>query len=376
MNPDPKSLNIPKGRHSFQCGGQAFVVDQKYEYIKQIGHGAYGVVCSAQNKRTGQKVAIKKVANAFDDLIDGKRIVREIKLLKFFKHENIISLYDVQKPEAKTGFNDIYIVTEFMETDLHRVIYSRQELTDEHIQYFVYQILRGLLYMHSANVIHRDLKPGNILVNKNCDLKICDLGLARGYENEEDFKTEYVVTRWYRAPEVILNASEYSKAVDIYSVGCILAELLGRTPLFPGENYLDQVQRIIAVLGTPTADDMKYIGNNNAIKYIKSLPKRSKQKWEALFPKANNKALDLLGKMITFNPELRYTVEQCLQHPYFDELHNPDEEPLSGKAFDWSWDNFEPTKELLQNMIYQESLSFNDEVPERKKKSNQFQLKA
>ncbi|CAK65880.1 unnamed protein product (macronuclear) [Paramecium tetraurelia] len=376
MNPDPKSLNIPKGRHSFQCGGQTFVVDQKYEYIKQIGHGAYGVVCSAQNKRTGQKVAIKKVANAFDDLIDGKRIVREIKLLKFFKHENIISLFDVQKPEAKTGFNDIYIVTEFMETDLHRVIYSRQELTDEHIQYFVYQILRGLLYMHSANVIHRDLKPGNILVNKNCDLKICDLGLARGYENEEDFKTEYVVTRWYRAPEVILNASEYSKAVDIYSVGCILAELLGRTPLFPGENYLDQVQRIIAVLGTPTADDMKYIGNNNAIKYIKSLPKRSKQKWEALFPKANNKALDLLGKMITFNPEQRYTVEQCLQHPYFDELHNPDEEPLSGKAFDWSWDNFDPTKELLQNMIYQESLSFNDEVPERKKKSNQFQLKA
>ncbi|CAD8067775.1 unnamed protein product [Paramecium sonneborni] len=376
MNPDPKSLNVPKGRHSFQCGGQTFVVDQKYEYIKQIGHGAYGVVCSAQNKRTGQKVAIKKVANAFDDLIDGKRIVREIKLLKFFKHENIISLLDVQKPEAKTGFNDIYIVTEFMETDLHRVIYSRQELTDEHIQYFVYQILRGLLQMHSANVIHRDLKPGNILVNKNCDLKICDLGLARGYENEEDFKTEYVVTRWYRAPEVILNASEYSKAVDIYSVGCILAELLGRTPLFPGENYLDQVQRIIAVLGTPTAEDMKYIGNNNAIKYIKSLPKRSKQKWEALFPKANNKALDLLGKMITFNPEQRYTVEQCLQHPYFDELHNPDEEPLSGKPFDWSWDNFDPTKEILQNMIYQESLSFNDEVPERKKKSNQFQLKA
>ena len=139
--------------------------------------------------------------------------------------------------------------------------------------------------MHSANVIHRDLKPSNLLLNKNCDLKICDLGLARGSENEEEFKTEYVVTRWYRAPEVILNASEYTKAVDIYSVGCILAELLGRTPLFPGEDYLDQVQRIISVLGTPNNEDMSYIGNQNAINYIKGLPKRSKQSWSTLFPK-------------------------------------------------------------------------------------------
>lgn len=155
-----------------------------------------------------------------------------------------------------------------METDLHRVIYSRQDLSEDHIQYFIWQILKGLLYMHSANIIHRDLKPSNLLLvqinlfqNKACDLKICDLGLARGYEDEEEQKTEYVVTRWYRAPEVILNASQYSKAIDIWSVGCILAELLGRTPLFPGEDFLDQVQRIISVLGTPNFEDMKYIGN-------------------------------------------------------------------------------------------------------------------
>jgi serine/threonine protein kinase len=115
--------------------------------------------------------------------------------------------------------------------------------------------------MHSANVIHRDLKPSNILLNKQCDVKICDLGLGRGYKEEEEAKTEYVVTRWYRAPEVILNASEYTKAIDIWSVGCILAELLGRTALFPGENYLDQIQRIISVLGTPGHEDMSYIGN-------------------------------------------------------------------------------------------------------------------
>lgn len=120
---------------------------------------------------------------------------------------------------------------------IHKIIsfqYYQKELTDEHIQYFIYQILRGILYIHSANVIHRDLKPNNILLNKNCDLKICDFGLARGFENEDEFKTEYVVTRWYRAPEVILNASAYTKALDIWSIGCIFAELLGRTPLFPG----------------------------------------------------------------------------------------------------------------------------------------------
>lgn len=127
----------------------------------------------------------------------------------------------------------------------------------------------------------------------------------------------YVVTRWYRAPEVILNASEYTKAVDIWSVGCILGELLGRTALFPGENYLDQIQRIISVLGTPTYEDISYITNEQALKFIKSLPKRSKQSFEKLFSKANPLALDLLENMLTFNPHDRYTVEDCLSHPYF-----------------------------------------------------------
>lgn len=128
----------------------------------------------------------------------------------------------------------------------------------------------------------------------------------------------YVVTRWYRAPEVILNASEYTKAVDIWSVGCILGELLGRTALFPGENYLDQIQRIISVLGTPSYNDISYITNEQALKFIKSLPKRSKQSFDKLFSKANPLALDLLENMLTFNPHDRYTVEDCLSHPYFE----------------------------------------------------------
>ena len=176
-----------KNKHSFTVAGSEFIVDERYEYIKQIGVGAYGVVISCYDKKTNRNVAIKKVGNAFEDLIDAKRIVREIKLLRYFKHDNIVSLIDIQKPPGRTGFEDIYIITDLMETDLHRVIYSRQELTDDHIQYFIYQILRGVLYMHSANIIHRDLKPANILANKNCDLKICDLGLGRAevYEWEE-----------------------------------------------------------------------------------------------------------------------------------------------------------------------------------------------
>jgi mitogen-activated protein kinase 1/3 len=222
----------------------------------------------------------------------------------------------------------------------------------------MYQILRGMLYVHSANVIHRDLKPSNLLLNKNCDLKICDLGLARGFDQSTDNLTEYVVTRWYRAPEVILNSSEYTKQIDVWSIGCIFGELLGRAPLFPGEDYLDQVQRIIGVLGTPSSEDMHFIGNPAARRYIHKLPRREKMKWSTLYPKANSVALDLLDKMLVFNPQKRWTVEECLAHPYFRELHNPEEEPQAPEPFDWSFDNFEPTKELLQSMVYDEGLRF------------------
>lgn len=353
-----KRPRMPKRTNSFQCGGTTFVVDERYEFIRQIGYGAYGVVCSALDKKTNKKVAIKKVHNAFQDLIDAKRIVREIKLLQFFDHDDIITIVDIHKPEKRTGFEDIYFVTELMESDLHRVIYSGQKLGDEHIQYFMYQLLRGMLHMHSANVMHRDLKPNNVLVNKDCKLKICDLGLARGFDFEDENKTTYVVTRWYRAPEVILKASEYTKAIDIWSIGCIFAELLGRTPLFPGQNYLDQLQRIIAVSGTPSPADMAYITNDKALDYMKSLPKRTKLPLKNLYPDANPVALDLLEKMLVFNPDKRYTAEECLGHPYFEEYHSPEAEPLSDEVFDWSWDNFEPTKELLQGMVYDEASKF------------------
>ena len=422
----PVKIDYPvkwlKNKHSFTIAGSEFIIDERYEYVKQIGVGAYGVVISCYDKKTNHNVAIKKVGNAFEDLIDAKRIVREIKLLRYFKHDNIVSLIDIQKPPGRTGFEDIYIITDLMETDLHRVIYSRQELTDDHIQYFIYQILRGVLYMHSANIIHRDLKPANILANKNCDLKICDLGLGRAEvydwdemelldkqnklvkkkkkkkkseekdkkskdkdkdkkdkdkekdkkdkdkkdkgedeDEEEPELTEYVITRWYRAPEVILCPSHYSKAVDIWSVGCIFAELLGRQPLFPGDHYLDQIQKIVAVTGTPKMEDLDFIKKKEAKEFFLKLVKRTKLTWSSLFPNANPIALDLLEKMLTFNPKKRYTVDQCISHPYFEGLHDPEQEPITTSPFDWSFDDVELTKENLQSMVYDESLYFHDE---------------
>jgi tRNA A-37 threonylcarbamoyl transferase component Bud32 len=242
----------PYSAHTFKAGNHTFTVDTKYSFNRVIGSGAYGVVISAQDTQLKTRVAIKMVPKAFQDEIDAKRILREIKLLKHFKHENIVSIVDMMPPMARyvDDFADVYIVGELMETDLYRIIYSKQSLSLDHVQYFIYQVLRALKYIHSANVLHRDLKPSNLLVNSNCDLKVCDFGLARGVYGDDRMNnsskrhllTEYVVTRWYRAPEIMLACHEYDKPVDIWSTGCILAELLSRKPFFPGEDYIDQVR--------------------------------------------------------------------------------------------------------------------------------------
>ncbi|EPS64079.1 hypothetical protein M569_10702, partial [Genlisea aurea] len=227
--------------------GHIFEVPAKYiPPIAPIGRGAYGLVCSATNAETNEKVAIKRIANAFDNRIDAKRTLREIKLLTHMDHENVIKLTDIIQPADKADFNDVYIVYELMDTDLHQVISSSQELTEDHCQYFLYQILRGLKYIHSADVLHRDLKPSNVLLNADCDLKICDFGLARTASDAE-LMTEYVVTRWYRAPELLLNCSEYTSAIDIWSVGCVLMEIILREPLFPGKDYVQQLLLITQV---------------------------------------------------------------------------------------------------------------------------------
>src|ERR1044072_8255853 len=195
-----------------------------------------------------------------------------------------------------------------MECDLAAIIRSGQPLTDAHFQSFIYQILCGLKYIHSANVLHRDLKPGNLLVNANCELKICDFGLARTKGVDNQLMTEYVVTRWYRAPELLLGSDNYGASIDVWSVGCIFAEILGRKPIFPGTDPLNQLKLIISVLGSQNVPDLKFIDDQKVKRFIKKLPFTSGRHFSQIYPQADPLAIDLLQKMLVFDPTKRITV--------------------------------------------------------------------
>lgn len=324
----------------YEVAQNIFEVPDRYKLQYAIGQGAYGIVCSAIDAELNEKVAIKKVFNIFEhDHEFQKRILREIKILKHFEHENIICLTDLIPPRNYAQFNDVYIVTDLMETDLRQIVKSDQPLSDQHIQYFLYQILRALKYIHSANVLHRDLKPSNILLNSDCELKICDFGLSRGINFETAnpmMSTPYVATRWYRAPELLLMWETATKAIDVWSVGCIFAELFGRKALFPGKNYLHQLDLILDVLGTPSENQIK--GCEKAKTYLKGLPHRQQRNLRSLFPTASPQALDLLSKMLKFDPTERITVDEALEHPYLESLHDVDDEP-SAEVFDFTFEN-------------------------------------
>ncbi|KAK3847633.1 MAG: MAP kinase [Linnemannia gamsii] len=332
--------------HSFPVLNQQFIVDTKYQFIREIGQGAYGVVCAAKNTQTGEDVAIKKVTKVFEKAILAKRALREVKLLRHFSgHENITSILDMDITNVQE-FNEIYLVQELMEADLHQIIRSEQPLTDAHFQYFIYQICRGLKYIHSANVLHRDLKPGNLLVNADCELKICDFGLARGFSDDAEsnvgFMTEYVATRWYRAPEIMLSFQSYTKA---------------RKPLFKGRDYVDQLNQILQILGTPDEATLRRVGSERAQAYIRSLPRMPTIHFQQLYPRASPLAIDLLEKLLNFDPAARITVEQALAHPYLAAYHEEDDEPTHEKIFDFS---FEVTDRIdeMKHLIAQEVMSF------------------
>ncbi|CAN6860125.1 hypothetical protein F2Q70_00003409 [Brassica cretica] len=355
-----KGVLVHGGRYfQYNVYGNMFEVSNKYvPPIRPIGRGAYGFVCAAVDSETHEEIAIKKIGKAFDNKVDAKRTLREIKLLRHLEHENVVIIKDIIRPPKKETFTDVYIVYELMDTDLHQIIRSDQPLTDDHCQYFLYQILRGLKYIHSANVLHRDLKPSNLLLNANCDLKIADFGLART-TSETDLMTEYVVTRWYRAPELLLNSSEYTSAIDVWSVGCIFAEIMTREPLFPGKDYVHQLKLITELIGSPDGTSLEFLRSENARKYVKELPKLPRQSFAARFPSMSSIAIDLLEKMLVFDPEKRITVEEALCHPFLSALHDLNDEPVCSNHFSFDFENPSSTEEEIKELVWLESVKFN-----------------
>ena len=438
----------------------------KYEPTQVLGQGSYGKVIAAINKTTKKKVAIKKVNELFEDIVDSKRVLREITLLRFMKNQFIVELLDIEYDRNNKNFDCIYLIFECLPSDLKKLIKSSTFLTMDDVRMYVYHILCGLKYIHSCAVLHRDLKPGNILLDKNYQIKICDFGLARcvnidtddeiveqvpeqkqidtsklsqhsdflnkytgGGNDKKEEKAEdkkddttkskdssastksgkgrgpppklkflknqkkeqilsvHVVSRWYRAPELILIETNYTSSIDVWSVGCIFGELMmmikenaktfmDRTPLFPGQSCFplsppgskkvkvnefgfpnekaDQLNIIFDVIGSPDEESMGFVSDPNAVLYLKSLSQKKKNKinFKAKFPGSSEESLDLLQKMLIFDPKKRITVQQSLEHPFFKDIRDPskEEEATFNLEFEFEDDN-NLTIEKLRNLF-------------------------
>ena len=337
----------------------------RYKPSEIIGLGAYGIIISAiDTENNNQIVAIKKLKR-ISDIIDLKRIAREVLIMKYCQHENIVSLLDViihfNYSEKNNNFNkvaDIYLVMEKMDSDLQKIIASKQELSDEHYQLILYQILRALYFLHSANIIHRDFKPSNVLINEDCTVKLCDFGMSRGIKEENILLTEYVVTRYYRAPEVMLSSHHYSKKIDVWSVGCAFVELLSKKFLFPGNNYIEQIKLIMNVLGTQDDKDLEFISNSSAKNFVKQFKNIPKKDFKNILKSENPLAVDLVEKMLVFNPEKRYSIEQCLEHPYLKNMREGIEDPVFNGKINLEFDDKNITFSMFFVYLVNEVSSF------------------
>uniref|UniRef100_A0A0D6QXK6 mitogen-activated protein kinase n=1 Tax=Araucaria cunninghamii TaxID=56994 RepID=A0A0D6QXK6_ARACU len=340
----------------------------RYQIQEVVGKGSYGVVGSAIDTHTGERVAIKKINDVFEHVSDATRILREIKLLRLLRHPDVVEIKHIMLPPSRREFKDIYVVFELMESDLHQVIKANDDLTPEHYQFFLYQLLRALKYIHTANVFHRDLKPKNILANADCKLKICDFGLARVSFNDAPsaiFWTDYVATRWYRAPELCGSFfSKYTPAIDIWSIGCIFAEMLTGKPLFPGKNVVHQLDLMTDLLGTPSAESTSRIRNEKARRYLSSMRRKQPIPFSQKFPNADPLALRLLERLLAFDPKDRPTAEEALADPYFKGLakveREPSTQPISKLEFEFERRRL--TKDDVRELIYREILEYHPQM--------------
>ena len=414
---------------------EGWEIGTDFEIVRILGSGSYGSVCEAIHKPSMKRVAIKKILNVFEDCIDCKRILREIHMLRKLSHPNVVKLYDILEPKDLKSFDSVYLVLEYAQSDLKKLVKSAIYLNKIHIQKLVYNILVGLQYTHSANVLHRDIKSANVLINEDCSVRICDFGLARSTtgisapsmvmtsdkteksevkkESQESPNhgkkiikerlrkmkglrwnmrrqlTGHVVTRWYRAPEIILLEKDYGAAVDMWAVGCIFAELLSmmkenvstyseRKPLFPGKScfplspdkkgelnksgfpdtHSDQLNVIFDVIGTPSEDELLFVTDPKAVEYLMTFEYRKRVDFKEKFPAAGDDALDLLNKMLVFNPFFRITVEECLAHPFFSAVRDKSKERLAERGVELSFEREGELGEKRLRELYLDEINY------------------
>ena len=288
----------------------------RYKILKTLGDGTYGSVVKAINKQTNEEVAIKKMKKKFYSWEECMAL-REIKSLRKLNHINIVKLKEVIRVN-----DDLYFVFEYMEQNIYQLMKDRtHDFPEVQIKSIMFQTLQGLSYMHKHGFFHRDLKPENLLV-KGDAVKIADFGLAREIRSKPPF-TDYVSTRWYRAPEILLRSTNYNSPVDIFACGAMMAEYYMLRPLFPGNNETDQIYKTCAVLGSPTQaqwPDGYKLASRMGFTFPKFVPTPLNQ----MIPNASESAIDLMMKMLTFDPQKRITAAQALKHPFFEGFtHNP-----------------------------------------------------
>ncbi|KAK1653579.1 hypothetical protein QYE76_071384 [Lolium multiflorum] len=288
----------------------------QYEKEEKIGEGTYGVVYRARDRVTNETIALKKIRLEQEDEGVPSTAIREISLLKEMQHGNIVKLHDVIHSEKR-----IWLVFEYLDLDLKKFMDSSPEFAKSPalIKSYLYQILRGVAYCHSHRVLHRDLKPQNLLIDRRTNaLKLADFGLARAFGIPVRTFTHEVVTLWYRAPEILLGARQYSTPVDVWSVGCIFAEMVNQKPLFPGDSEIDELFKIFRVLGTPT--EQTWPGVSSLPDYKSAFPKWQAEELATVVPNLGSVGLDLLSKMLRFEPSKRITARQALEHEYFKDI--------------------------------------------------------
>ncbi|XP_004432837.2 PREDICTED: cyclin-dependent kinase 3 isoform X3 [Ceratotherium simum simum] len=283
-----------------------------FQKVEKIGEGTYGVVYKAKNKETGQLVALKKIRLDLETEGVPSTAIREISLLKELKHPNIVRLLDVVHSEKK-----LYLVFEFLSQDLKKYMDSTpaSELPMHLVKSYLFQLLQGVNFCHSHRVIHRDLKPQNLLINELGAIKLADFGLARAFGVPLRTYTHEVVTLWYRAPEILLGSKFYSTAVDVWSIGCIFAEMVTRRALFPGDSEIDQLFRIFRTLGTPS--EATWPGVTQLPDYKGSFPKWTRKGLEEIVPSLEPEGQDLLMQLLQYDPSRRISAKAALAHPYF-----------------------------------------------------------